>query len=89
MKDKSKRKVWWNWLHLIVIVFGLLLWLYFAGSGCKSTCGIGVNCPQSTFLECLSQLIVISSFWLYTFIGIIILYLVITLISWLYYGNKK
>ena len=90
MKNTYKKKVWWNWWHLIVIILGLLLWFLFLGSICMgSFIDEDGKVHQIPFFECLIYSLKQPTFLYYTLFGIAILYLITTLISWLYYRNKK
>ncbi len=91
MKKKFEKKIWWNLLHLIFIVVGLLIWLIVLNNFCVV---VGTTQefplpPQPPFLECLLSVVVTPLFWVYTIILEVVLYLMATLISWLYYKNKK
>ena len=89
MKTKYKTKIWWNWLHLVVIVLGVIIYLAIIGNLCEVSCKMGGHCPQPTFFGCLIDLLKDPNFLFVTLIGIGVLYLIITLISWVYYRNKK
>ena len=88
MKTKYKRKVWWNWWHLVVIVLGVILWFLVIGIIAYNGMCFD-DCPQITFFEGISELLKNPTFLFYTLIGVAILYMVVTLISWMYYKNKK
>jgi len=80
MKPKYKKKVWWNWTHLVVIVLGLIYALYNIGKGCVY---------GQTWSDCFSQQIFLPLSLLGILIIIIVSYLLATLISWMYYKDKK
>jgi len=80
MKDKFKHKVWFNWWHFAVLILGFIYGISNMGYGCVY---------GSSWNDCFSQRIVLPLYWLGVIVLVVILYLITTLISWLYYKNKK
>ena len=84
MKNKYKKKVYFNLVHIIVLVLGILLWLFFINEFTFVAGG-----PQLSFFESLFNQLTDFGSWMFMLFYLIILYGIVTLISWIYYKKRE
>jgi uncharacterized membrane protein YkgB len=90
------KKIFFNFPHIIVLIAAVVTWLLLIHRYCFD-CSPGGTCYFPGFIECVSVVITVPSYWFTTKGGIVVLggiggiiasYLIVSLISYFYYKKK-